>query len=331
MGEKTRSGSNPPSQEAYDPRTAMPVRPRDFLKVEDHLYFAVLSGREDAGRFLTQLRYRKEGHRWIKMDTRAASDWIKSQAPHYCFYSEEKDIALHGVPIDQIQEHFCPQKKLADLLINPPRGILHQQIKDWVRALSLHGVSKDQLGITGSVLIGAEGPGSDLDFVVYDQPSFHAARRAVEVLLSSGVFDPLDDEAWELAYAKRGCDLDFKSYRFHEQRKFNKGLIQGTKFDLTLLTDHKEPPLPSRKMGQIRLIARVVDSEAAFAYPGIYRIEHPEIQDIHCYTQTYCGQAEQGEWIEVSGVVEQTADGEKRLIVGTSREAPGEYIRVITP
>ena len=82
-------------------------------------------------------------------------------------------------------------------------------------------------------------------------------------------------------------------------------------------------------MGQLRLVARVIDSSESFAYPSVYRIEHPEIREIHCYTQTYCGQAEQGEWIEASGIVEQTEDGEQRLIVGTSREAPGEYIRVV--
>lgn len=309
----------------------MRVRPRDFVSVEEDLYFAVLSGQQDEGRILTQLRYRRHGSQWIKMDTRSAADWIQTQAPDYRFYSREKDIELHGVAIDKIKAHFCPQKKLGNILSHPTEGILHRKIFDWVGALSQLGIAKDHLGITGSVLIGAEGCESDLDFVIYDSSTFHGVRKAIKQLQSAGIFDPLDTADWKQAYERRGCELDFKTYLFHEQRKFNKGVYQGTKFDLTLVTEQKKRPLPSTKIGQIRLVARVIDSSESFAYPSVYRIEHPEIREIHCYTQTYCGQAEQGEWIEVSGIVEQTEDGERRLIVGTSREALGEYICVVKP
>ena len=33
--------------------------------------------------------------------------------------------------------------------------------------------------------------------------------------------------------------------------------------------------------------------------------------------------------IEASGFIEQGGDGKKRLLVGTSREAVGEYIRIV--
>ena len=38
------------------------------------------------------------------------------------------------------------------------------------------------------------------------------------------------------------------------------------------------------------------------------------------------GKADKGETVEVSGIVEQTPQGVKRIVVGSSREAPGEYI-----
>ncbi|MEY3107605.1 MAG: hypothetical protein RIT35_1783, partial [Pseudomonadota bacterium] len=44
---------------------------------------------------------------------------------------------------------------------------------------------------------------------------------------------------------------------------------------------------------------------------------------------TYTGQAVKGETVEVSGLVEQTKEGLKRIVVGSSREAPGEYIKVV--
>ncbi|MFT7235918.1 MAG: putative nucleotidyltransferase, partial [Methylophagaceae bacterium] len=55
-----------------------------------------------------------------------------------------------------------------------------------------------------------------------------------------------------------------------------------------------------------------------------------EVTEILVYTNTYVGQAKTGEKIEVSGAVEcDIATGKCRLIVGSSREAVGEYIKVI--
>ena len=47
------------------------------------------------------------------------------------------------------------------------------------------------------------------------------------------------------------------------------------------------------------------------------------------FSHTYSGQALAGELIEARGVCEEH-DGEKWLIVGTTREARGEYIRSIS-
>jgi predicted nucleotidyltransferase len=47
------------------------------------------------------------------------------------------------------------------------------------------------------------------------------------------------------------------------------------------------------------------------------------------YTHTYAGQALAGEVIEASGMVEEV-EGFKRLVVGTSREPKGEWIRSLT-
>jgi predicted nucleotidyltransferase len=47
------------------------------------------------------------------------------------------------------------------------------------------------------------------------------------------------------------------------------------------------------------------------------------------FTATYTGQAVNGELIEIAGVVEQNAHGVKRIVIGSSREAHGEYIKVI--
>jgi predicted nucleotidyltransferase len=52
---------------------------------------------------------------------------------------------------------------------------------------------------------------------------------------------------------------------------------------------------------------------------------HPTISRILSFTHTYTGQAFVGELIEAQGVVEQHGD-EQWLVVGTTREAKGEFI-----
>ena len=54
-------------------------------------------------------------------------------------------------------------------------------------------------------------------------------------------------------------------------------------------------------------------------------MDHDEISRVLSFTHTYSGQALAGEVIEARGVVERHGD-ERWLIVGTTREAKGEYI-----
>ncbi|HQJ62015.1 MAG TPA: DNA polymerase subunit beta, partial [Methanothrix soehngenii] len=73
----------------------------------------------------------------------------------------------------------------------------------------------------------------------------------------------------------------------------------------------------------------VTDCEFAFDSPAIFRLDHPEVKEILCFTHTYAGQALPGERIEAKGVLEETANG-LRLVVGTTREARGEWIRSLS-
>jgi predicted nucleotidyltransferase len=47
------------------------------------------------------------------------------------------------------------------------------------------------------------------------------------------------------------------------------------------------------------------------------------------YTATYTGQVKFGERVEISGLLERSSSGDQRVMVGSSREAEGQYIKVI--
>ena len=73
----------------------------------------------------------------------------------------------------------------------------------------------------------------------------------------------------------------------------------------------------------------VIDDKQAFDFPARYLIDNEMTPEVISFTHTYVGQAQKGETIEVAGAIEcDSASGQRRLVVGSTREAIGEYIKV---
>ena len=124
----------------------------------------------------------------------------------------------------------------------PKRDAIEVKARHCLVILFDKGLPREQVGITGSLLIGAQHAASDLDFVIYDREAFQQARMIVREAIRSGDLDDLTTAAWREAYARRGCELSFEEYLWHERRKFNKGLYEGTKFDITLVSESEDEP-----------------------------------------------------------------------------------------
>lgn len=308
--------------------------PRDFIETPDGLLFAVVDQRLDDGRVPCFLRYRRAGGRLIKLDTAAAQDWLMAHAPRYRYDSERLATTLHGVRPMDIVCHHRPRARVASLMRQGPRGTIETRALQVLTMLVEGGLAASRVGLTGSLLIGAQHAASDIDFVFYQREAFHRARAIVGEAIAGGRLAELDPDAWRAAYARRGCELGFDEYLWHERRKCNKGLCQGVKFDLTLVAlDGSDRPgsMPARKLGAVRFDAVVTDATGAFDFPARYRLDHPDIAEAWSFTQTYAGQALPGERVEIAGQLEETSGDRRRVIVGSSREARGEYIRVKAP
>lgn len=309
----------------------MKVLPRDFIETGEGLVFAVVDPVLENGKVLCFLRYVPDvlrTGRLRKLDTEAANDYLDLHHPAYRHHSARLDANLHAVPTRSIRHHHLPRQRLENLLRFGPTDALEGRLCRLVRLFTAGGIDPAELGVTGSLLIGAQTPESDIDLVAYDRRSFLSARDLIASALADGRFGELDDRAWRQAYRRRGCALGFDEFVWHERRKANKALFEGTKFDLTLVLAMPEQPAAMwRKRGNLTLRARVLDASAAFDTPALYRIDHPEIPEIVVFTHTYVGQAQAGEMIEAAGQVECDSRNRRRLVIGTSREAPGEYLR----
>ncbi|MFB3765469.1 MAG: nucleotidyltransferase domain-containing protein [Methanotrichaceae archaeon] len=303
----------------------MRARIRDFFVTLDNWAFAVADYHHADG-VRSMLRYVPDpsgerianGIKYRKLDFDDAFAFLRRIRPNYV-----RD--LHVVPIEDIKQLYTPVEGLGRVMERD------QRVNRIATVLADDGIPLREMGITGSMLLDLHSQSSDIDFVVYG-PLWWRARDALSQAKSDGRIQDLDAAMWRRIYAKRKPEISFEEFVLHEKRKGNRGMIDGTYFDLLFTRDWDQigpAPERGRTLGKRKIVAEVIDTEFAFDSPAIFKLEHSEINEIFCYSHTYAGQALPGETIEASGIVEETQSG-CRLVVGTTREAKGEWIRSLT-
>lgn len=282
------------------------------------------------GKALCFLRYVKDRAGWKKVSTEAANAVLKQHHPGYLHYSPVLDAHLHAVAVGRIVHHHQPRQRLQHIMQADRHDAIERDLFQLCELLREQGLDLTRAGITGSLLIGVQNHGSDIDLVCYGRAVFHQCRHITRQLIDLGQLQELSDKDWRESYQRRSCDLSLTEYVWHERRKTNKAVINGRKFDLNFIDDSIRPEVTDyQKQGAVTVQCRVIDDTHAFDYPAEFKIDHEQFDAIVSFTATYTGQAIKGETVEVSGIVEQTRQGVKRIVVGSSREARGEYIKVI--
>jgi uncharacterized protein len=303
---------------------------KDFIETAEGLIFAVVAQVTEHGKALCFLRYVKDNPGWKKVATEPANAFLKQHHPGYLHYSPVLDAHLHAVAIERIVKHHQPKQRLQQIIKSNQQDAIEHDLFHLCDLLQQHGLDLSKIGITGSLLIGVQQQSSDIDLVCYGRAVFHQCRAITRELIAQEKLQELNDKDWQESYQRRSCELSFADYVWHERRKTNKAVINGRKFDLNFIDELKRSEVTSyQKCGAIKLQCKVIDDTHAFDYPAEFKIDHEQFDAIVSFTATYTGQAIKGETVEVSGIVEQTQRGVKRIVVGSSREAQGEYIKVI--
>lgn len=306
---------------------------KDFIETSEGLVFAVVESGVENDDVLCFLRYVRQAGQWNKLNTEQANRFLSLNFPDYLHFSVVKQVHCHAVQIDEVFIHHQPKKRLQQLLSERSENKVERDVVEVCSKLDVLGIDLKHVGITGSILIGAQNNTSDIDLVFYDHAVFHLARDGIRHLIHEGQLSDLSDTDWQESYQRRCCELSYEEYVWHEKRKFNKCLINSRKVDLGFVSPQLPANLNQTRYAKLHLetiTVRIKDDTKGFEYPTLYTVYHPEIESIVCYTATYTGQAIVNEWVEVCGQLEEQLDnGNKRIIVGSSREAKGEYIKVV--
>lgn len=304
---------------------------KDFIETEEGLLFALIPAAAEHNKLLCCLRYVKEPSLgWKKYPTQQANSFLQNHYPKYLHYSAQLDAHVHAVPRANITKHYQPKPSLQRLLQREPCDQVEADVHTLCALLQAAGIELSLLGITGSILVGVHNAASDIDLVCYGRAIFQQVRTQVAHLIAEGRLSVLSAQDWLDAYARRSSSLCLADYIWHEQRKINKALVNNRKFDLNLLIEKpRDLGLGYKKIRTTCLQAQVINDDYAFDNPAEWVIASAEVSVVMCFTATYTGQARAGEWIEVAGVVEENAQGDTRIVVGSTREAEGEYIKVL--
>jgi len=304
------------------------LTPKDFIETPEGLLFAVLSGIAEAGRIPAYLRYQRTPKGLQKVATADARGLLATQEDRFYFDSDSRAIRLQGVAYKDIFRIYRAREGTQKMLTDPPKDPIAEAAQRLLRYLLDGTVSPQSVGVTGSLLVGAQTLTSDIDLVVYERKAFDRIRARVLLGIKQGALEDLTPRDWSEAHARRGAMLTLEEYLRHEQRKGNKALIVGVKFDLTLLDAAQKEPEPAKFKGEsMDLRTTVIDASEAFGFPARYRVDHPEIFEVLAFSQTYAGQALEGERIWVRGRLEVLHCGRQRIVVGQDREAQGEFIK----
>jgi len=297
-----------------------PIRLRDFIEDRGGCLYAVSAydNSERAGAVLRYIpdpagdRVDPRGRRYRKLDFGPAYEWIREHRPGYL-------DRLHRVPLGDIVRVYKPEEEIGAIAEREPRVR---------RLLSILDLPEGSVGCTGSLLCGLGTSTSDIDMVVYGD-AFQTARQRLKRAIGEGLIDPLSPEMWRRVYEKRVPEIDFQTFVLHESRKWNRGEIGGTYFDLLYTRPYDRldavPVEEGEPLGHTTIEAVVTDDTLAFDNPAVYEIDHPKVRRILSFTHTYSGQVREGETVEARGMLERHSDG-LWLVVGTTREARGEYV-----
>ena len=334
----------------------MRARPRDFIHTTDDLFFATTTYLHPDDRIISFLRYIPDqngdrslnGIKYSKVDSKQAYEFLGKNFPEYLFECDITNVLMMGVPTEKVEQILRPNYRLKEIIESSNRDKLLNNVVKLANIFhESTGIGYDKMGISGSILPGLYNPNvSDMDFVIYGLKNHRKVMEAfADIKKENGPLKGIEGEYWKRLYEKRIKDnsLTYEEFRWYENRKHNRGILDGTLFDILQTRDWEEikgsyRAIRYEPMGCIEIDCTVKNALAAYDNPAVYQVEDVKIikganvpiTEVASYTHTYAGQAMENERITARGKLEKVIgeDVNYRLVVGTTRESIGEYIKL---
>jgi hypothetical protein len=325
-------------------------REGDFIELDDGSIFEIkglshpLQGVIAYPRYMPDKRGErsKEGRRYYKLHTLAEKEeFLKSRFPEYYTFNPCYQRMLPIVPWSRVRKHYTPQHAVTELLAAHNLAGLRLKALQFVRYVAdIAEIPLERLGISGSIMLGLEDEGSDIDLIVY---GLREAQKVKAVILKAMAEEKfirrLTEKHLKDLYLSRSKDtqMSYEDFRRVEGRKSNQGLFEDVPFFIRYLKDWAEVDerygeYQIRRLGYVKISAEVLDASQAHLTPAIYRLKNVcvlsgqswlTVDRLITWRGRFAEQACEGEAVVAQGYVEEYSykDGViKQMVVGEGRE-----------
>lgn len=320
-----------------------------FLETADDLFFEVRGHTHPPGFTVAFLRYvpsklfsgaqaRRGFVKVYELDERLKL--LERAYPGYLRFDEAYGRIMQEVPDSKVRRILDPVAKLMEIKDRGrARGLEFKALEMAERLAETSGIDLGSIGVTGSILLGLHGEGSDIDLIVYGKVNSLRVDRALRELLSNDRdFKPYRRRELLRLYRLRGLDgaISLEEFLSVEEGKAFQGLFRGIDYFIRFVKHPAETGEaygdPAYKpLGRGSFEAVVLDGSEAIFTPCRYKVEgwaevegeRIPLREVASFRGRFCCQAGEGKPVKGMGTVEMVLRKGRppyyRAMVGESR------------
>ena len=233
-----------------------------------------------------------------------------------------EELCLFDVSdIERIYNPFQKAKELfhyegEDVILSDAKLIISIMMNDL-------GISLDDIGIEGSILIDGYQQNSDIDIVVKGIESVKKLQENFGLLKGHRHIKLYDKADLSLIFSRRKkyASFDTLDEMLEQECHRTVGLINGRRFWMQpILGNNYLEMQENRRLHKLETFdsrAEVIDSSNAFLWPTYYTIynKHYGLVKVECYDPVYMNQAVKGEQVYINAPMYIDLDTEERIVV----------------
>jgi predicted nucleotidyltransferase len=271
---------------------------------------------------------------------------LRSRWPSYLWEDQVSGVRLQAVPWEDVRRVYDPCSRLRDIWVEGPTDPLEEAALSLAELLAgAAAVPLEDLGLSGSLLLGLHRPESDIDLVVYGEEASKRVRRALSILLddpSAPVQRPRGEQLAAIHEMHREeTPLSPSDFALLQARKVNEGRFRGRSYFIRFVkraheVSERYGDPRYQRLGSVLIRARVADDRDALFTPCRYAVEGvavlegvpaEDLREIVSFRGRFAEQARTREWVSAQGVLERVIPralpSYHRLTVGGR---PGDFL-----
>jgi len=271
---------------------------------------------------------------------------LESRFPVYLKEDPVLGIRVQAVPRELMRRIYDPCRELKALQSRGTGNLVEEKTIAFARLLMQTGhAPSENIGVSGSVMLGLHNSESDIDLMVYGEMESKRIYQALQRLLddpSKPVRRPVGKELKKLHDShKKDTPLSFVDFNRLQLRKANEGYFEETQYFIRFVKrldqqveKYGDPSFEF--LGSATIRARIKDDRDAIFTPCRYVVEEvmvregkaaPHIREVISFRGRFSDQARTGELVLARGslerVIPRAAPIYHRLNVGGR---PGDYL-----